>query len=211
MCTSARLDALDLGKRFGARILFRRLDLSIKAGESLAITGANGAGKSTLVRILAGVLTPSRGEVHLREHETLIPRDRHPLHVGLVGPYLNIYEGFSARENLRFIGRARRLPDIRTRIEETLGLVGLSDRMDEPVSTFSSGMKQRVKIAAALLSQPTVLLLDEPGANLDAAGIAMVDEVAARHLDRNGILIIATNDREEADRYDGIIKVEDFR
>lgn len=206
-----RLEARNLGKRFGPRILFRNLDFSVEGGESLAVIGANGAGKSTLLRILAGVLSASKGEVVLHEHRRIVQREMHPLRVGLVAPYLNAYDGFSPRENLRFIGRARRLPNISGRITSTLHEVGLSDRMDDPVSTFSSGMKQRVKFAAALLPSPAVLLLDEPGVNLDSEGLQMVVRLTRRQLAMTGIVIVATNDITEAERYDRILQIEDYR
>jgi len=185
--------------------------MSLKGGESLAVTGANGAGKSTLLRILGGVLSPSNGEVRLYIDERPVSLESHPLHVGLVAPYLNVYDGFSPRENLRFIGRARRLANTSDRIVGTLNMVGLSERMDDPVATFSSGMKQRVKFAAALLSQPAVLLLDEPRVNLDAAGLAMVEHLIDLQQQNGCIVIVATNDPRETERHNQIIRIEDFR
>lgn len=210
MTEPSRLETNSLSKRFGSRLLFRQLSISLRGGESLAVTGANGAGKSTLLRILAGVLSPSKGNVRLYIDERPVAREKHPLHVGLVAPYLNVYDGFSPRENLRFIGRARRLEVTVDRIAGTLEMVGLSERMDDPVSTFSSGMKQRVKFAAALLSRPAVLLLDEPRVNLDAAGLAMVERLIDLQQQEGGILVVATNDPHETERHDHVVRIEDF-
>ncbi len=206
-----RLQAKNLGKRFATRILFRDLEFSVEGGRSLAVTGANGTGKSTLLRILAGVLSASKGEVLLFEGERVVPRERHPLRVGLVAPYLNAYDGFSPRENLQFIGRVRRLANAAERIASTLEAVGLSERMNDPVSTFSSGMKQRVKFAAALLPEPAVLLLDEPRVNLDAAGLDMVVRLIERQRAAGGVVIVATNDPEEAEQHGRVLRIEDFR
>ncbi|MEX0746490.1 MAG: ABC transporter ATP-binding protein, partial [Rhodothermales bacterium] len=162
-----RLIANHISKRFGRRLLFREMSLSLVDGEALAITGANGSGKSTLLQILAGVLTPTSGSVELSIRDREVTRERHPLHVGLVAPYLNVYDGFSPRENLSFIAKARRLANAGPRIAGALEFVSLTDRADDLVGTFSSGTKQRVKFAAAILAEPEVLLLDEPRVNLD--------------------------------------------
>ena len=206
-----RLAADNLGKRFGRRVLFRRLSFRLEGGQSLAVTGANGSGKSTLLRILAGVLAPSAGEVWLSVRAGDVPPEARPLHAGLVAPYLNVYDDFSARENLAFLARARRLPGTEERIGAALAIVGLTARADDRVRTFSSGMKQRVKYAAALLAEPSLLLLDEPAANLDAEGLAMVERVIGHQRAGGGLLVVATNDPAEAARLDRVIRIEDFR
>ncbi|WP_228350634.1 ABC transporter ATP-binding protein [Rhodocaloribacter litoris] len=203
--------AEDLGHRFGRRILFRRLGFTLEGGQALAVTGANGSGKSTLVRILAGVLVPSRGTVTLTAGGRAIPPAQRPLHVGLVAPYLNVYEGFSARENLAFLARARRLPEAPRRIEAVLEAVELTARADDLVATYSSGMKQRMRFAAALLADPPLLLLDEPTANLDAPGRAMVSRIVAGALAAGRLVVIATNDAGEAAGCSRILCVEDYR
>lgn len=205
-----RLHTRDLAKRFGRRLLFKQLSISVEGGGSLAVTGANGSGKSTLLRILGGVLTPSKGNVQLFLDNRAVSRERHPLHVGLVAPYLNVYDGFSPRENLRFVARARRLSNTSDRITDALAMVGLAERMDDPVSTFSSGMKQRVKFAAALLVEPAVLLLDEPRVNLDSAGLAMVARLIDMHQQNGGIVIVATNNPQETERHDQVVRIEDY-
>jgi len=205
-----QLVAADLGKRFGRRILFRRLSFTLEGGVILALTGANGSGKSTLIRILAGVLRPTKGTVMLRADGLAVEDAERPLHVGLVAPYLNVYDGFSARENLAFLAQARRLPEGKDRIDRVLEQVSLSTRADDPVATYSSGMKQRVRIAAALLSDPPLLLFDEPTSNLDAPGVAMVEQVVHGYRKAGRLVIIATNDAREAAACDRVLRVEDF-
>ena len=200
-----------VGHRFGTLLLFRRLSFSLEEGTSLAVTGANGAGKSTLLRILAGVLSPKAGTVTLRVNGRELPADDHPLHVGLVAPALGVYEDLTARENLVFLGQARRLPNAESRIESVLERVGLAGRAGDLVGTYSSGMQQRVKYAAALLADPPLLLLDEPAANLDAAGRELVDSVIADQLDRDRLVVVATNRAEESRRHDRTIRIEDHQ
>lgn len=209
--TSTRLIADDVWMRFGQRVLFRRLALQVESGETLAVTGSNGSGKSTLLRILAGVLEPRRGRVVLEVEGQAVAAEARPLRAGMVAPYLNVYDGFTARENLAFLARARRLSQAPARIEDVLNLVGLLPRADDFVSTFSSGMRQRVKLCAALLAQPPLLLLDEPSSNLDVAGRETVRQVIGRQRERGGLVVLATNDEREVAWCDHTLDVESFR
>jgi heme exporter protein A len=201
----------NVGQRFGRLLLFRRMSFEVTNGERLAVTGSNGSGKSTLLRILAGVLTPRAGSVELEVGGRTLPDEERPLHVGLVAPYLSVYDDLSARENLAFLAEARGLDDAADRIAAVLNRVGLAGREDDLVGTFSSGMKQRVKYAAAMLPEPSVLLLDEPSANLDAAGIEMVDDVMQWQTDAGRLLVVATNVPAEADACDRQLNVENHR
>ncbi len=177
--------------RYGRRRLFEGLSVTVEAGAPLAVTGANGAGKSTLLLLLAGLVSPTAGTVALTVDGRDIP-DR-PLAVGFVAPALQLYEPLTARENLDFLSRARRLPAGATDV--ALDRVGLLARADEPLATFSTGMRQRMRIAAAVLHRPPVLLLDEPGATLDAAGRALVESLVA---ESSCVVVVATNDPAEA-------------
>jgi heme exporter protein A len=196
---------------FGRLLLFRDLSVTLRGGETLAVTGANGAGKSTLLRILAGVLRPRAGTVALTVDGEAIPDEEHPLRTGLVAPAVGVYEELTARENLRFLARARRLEGAGQRIGAVLDRVGLTDRADDRVGTYSSGMQQRVKYAAALLPDPPLLLLDEPSANLDAAGRDMVERIVRGQRECDQLLVVATNRPDEANRHDRRLRIEDYR
>ncbi len=200
-----------LGHRFGKRLLFRKMNLEFSGGTTTSIEGANGSGKSTLVRILAGLMQPVKGQVVLQVEGKEIDSEMRPLSCGLVAPYLNVYDGFSPRENLEFIAKARRLSDVNDKIEAVLDQVQLLNRADDLVRTFSSGMLQRVRIATALLSNPPVLILDEPTATLDTDGEEMVHAVITRAVYEGKIVIVATNERAEAEACQFRINVEDFR
>lgn len=200
-----------VGHYYGSLLLFRRLSFALNRGESLAVTGANGAGKSTLLRILAGVLSPKAGRVTLAMDEAEVPAEEHPRRVGLVAPALGLYESLTARENLGVLARARRLSDPEQRIAAVLERVALADRAGDLVSTFSSGMRQRVKYAAALLAEPPLLLLDEPSATLDQAGRDMVSRIIDEQRDAGGLVVVATNRADEADRHTRSIRIEEHR
>jgi len=186
------------------------MNLEFEGGHSTAITGSNGSGKSTLVRILAGLLQPTRGEVLLKVNGHRVENEVRPLSCGLVAPYLNVYDGFTPRENLDFLAKARGISEREHRISDVLDQVQILARADDAVNTFSSGMLQRVKIACALLSDPPVLLLDEPTATLDLGGVAMVRSVIDNALEKGTIVIVATNEPEEARACEHQLDVEDF-
>lgn len=200
-----------VGHYFGQELLFRRLSMSLDGGETVAVTGANGAGKSTLLRILAGLLTPRAGTVTLTVDGTTVSDEEHPLQTGLVAPAVGVYEELTARENLQFLARARSLSHADRRVGAVLETVGLIGRADDRVGTYSSGMEQRVKYAAALLAKPPLLLLDEPFATLDSAGRDMVASIAAEQQAQGKLLVVATNRAEVADRHDRTLRIEDHR
>jgi len=186
------LHADGLGMRFGRRLLFRGLSFTVRPGVPLAVVGPNGSGKSTLLKILAGVMAPEAGAVRLVEGGREVPAGERPRRVGFVAPYLQLYEPLTACENLAFLARARRLP--LATVTAALDAVGLGDRADDAVSTFSTGMRQRLRVAAARLHDPPLLLLDEPSATLDEAGRALVRTL----LDPSKLVVLATNDPAEA-------------
>jgi heme exporter protein A len=189
----------ELSKDFDRRAIFQDISFSLTSPASLSITGKNGAGKSTLSKILAGVLSATRGSVTYSVDGRKIGVEEFKHHIGFVSPYLNLYDEFTALENLQFLSSIRATTQQNgTRIKELLTLVGLWSRRDDIVGTFSSGMKQRLKYAFALLHEPAVLILDEPTSNLDAEGIEIIRQIMRKQKDSN-ILILATNNREEAD------------
>jgi len=183
----------ELSKEFNRSVIFQDISFSLSSPASLSITGKNGAGKSTLSKILAGVLSATHGSIAYTDHRKQIGIEEFKTHIGFVSPYLNLYDEFTALENLQFLSRIR--PGVHQngeRIKELLTFVGLWKRRDDVVATFSSGMKQRLKYAFALLHIPAVLILDEPTSNLDAEGIEVIKQVILEQKKKN-ILIIATN------------------
>ena len=192
------ITAQGLSKDFDRRAIFKDVSFTLSSPASLSITGKNGAGKSTLSKIIAGLISSTRGSLtySIDGNQTGIEEFKH--HIGFVSPYLNLYDEFTALENLQILSRIRTASRQQNeRIKELLTLVGLWDRRDDFVGTFSSGMKQRLKYAFALLHNPEVLILDEPTSNLDADGIEVIKKIILEQKKRN-ILVIATNDKEEA-------------
>jgi heme exporter protein A len=190
--------AQGLSKDFNRSSVFKDISFSLSSPASLSITGRNGAGKSTLSKILAGLLSSTRGTIAYLIQGKQMGIEEFKHHIGFVSPYLNLYDEFTALENLQILSSIRtaaRQND--ERIKELLMLVGLWNRRDDVVGTYSSGMKQRLKYAFALLHNPAVLILDEPTSNLDTEGIDVITQIIQEQKKAN-ILIIATNDKEEA-------------
>ncbi len=162
----------------------------------IAVTGANGAGKSTLLKLIAGLLRPSGGSLAVEVHGTpAAPAARRDV-VGYAAPDLQFYEELTAGENLAFVAGCRGLPDGGARVAECLGFVGLAERAHDRVAALSSGMRQRLRLAFAILHRPPLLLLDEPGSHLDDSGRALTERLVAEQRGR-GLVVIATNDERE--------------
>ena len=169
-----------LRKSYGSRQALDALDLTVRSGIVYGFLGPNGAGKTTTMRLLTGLLHADGGTIEILGRP-FVRRDRRLLFdVGALIETPSFYPYLSARANLRELGAAGP-PTPSRRTDEVLELVGLRDRASEPVSRFSLGMKQRLGIAAALLSDPKLLLLDEPANGLDPAGIVAMREML-RHL-----------------------------
>jgi heme exporter protein A len=190
------LSAQALTQRFGPSKVFESLSFEVPKGGGLVVTGPNGSGKTTLLRILSGLLRPTKGDVRLNIDGKAISPEERLKHIGFITPELALYEELTALENLEFFARVRRLKRTKADHLALLERVGLKERGRDLVGTFSSGMKQRLKLAFAIQHEPAFLLLDEPGSSLDENGRTIVKEVISEQKSR-GALVVATNDERE--------------
>jgi len=189
--------ARNIRKDFNRRVIFEHISFELSTQESLSITGRNGSGKSTLVKILTGLLTPTAGSISMTSEDSVIKSDQRRTHIGFVAPYLQLYDEFTGSENLLLALQIRGRKGGDAEAEALLKRVGLFDRRDDRVGAYSSGMKQRLKYAFALLHKPAVLVLDEPMSNLDEAGIQVVEAIIEEQK-QAGIVVVATSDADEA-------------
>ena len=192
--SSPVIAAQDLCRRFGRRWAYARVDLEVQPGERLLLIGANGSGKTTLLRTLATLLTPSRGELRLfgldpRTHRLDV---RHRL--GFFSHQIGLYEDLSARDNLAVFARLGGRPASAGALVAALAGVGLEDRPD-PIRRYSAGMRRRVALAALLLKQPELALLDEPFSALDPSGMAQVADIVKT---LSGTVVITSHQVERA-------------
>ena len=184
------LHARGLAKRFGRRLALREVSLTARRGELVAVIGPNGAGKTTLLSILAGVLSADAGEV-----------DRAPDDVGWVPQQPALYGKLSVAENLRLFARLEGCHDAAAAAERMLAQAGLHERAADQVGELSGGNRQRVNIAIGLLSDPGVLLLDEPTAGLDPRQRERLWEFVHDLADRGTAVVYSTHDVQEAERH----------
>ncbi|MEI6514025.1 MAG: ABC transporter ATP-binding protein [bacterium] len=192
----ANLCIESLGKKYDKRWVIRQLDFELKSGDSLVVTGRNGSGKSTLVKLIASLLSPTEGIVSLNINSNSTIGDERRHWIGLSALDLALYLTLTGKEHLHFFSEVRGLSLNQTQIEETLVRFDLKGRGDDLVGAYSTGMKQRLRLAIATMHSPALLLLDEPGSGLDEVGRKVLDEVIAQQRER-GILIVATNDIDE--------------
>ncbi len=191
------IEAKRLIKSYGEHYALRGIDLSVKWGDFLAIFGPNGAGKTTLLKVLATIVKPSSGDVsvagfNLREDGGKV---RH--RIGVVSHQTLLYDDLSAYENLRFYGKMYGVPDLKDKINQLVAQVGLESRLHDPVRTLSRGMQQRLAIARALIHDPPILLLDEPGTGLDQHANAMLANIIISTLTGQRTVIMTTHSLEQ--------------
>ena len=188
---TATVAARGLTKRFGARTALDRISFELYPGELVAIIGPNGAGKTTLLSILAGALEPSEGEVARASGKRF----------GWVPQEPALYSKLSVAENLRLFARLERVADPERSVTQMLAQTGLEDRADEEVGRLSGGNQQRVNIAIGLLSEPPVLLLDEPSASLDPRQRERLWEFIGARAGHGTTIVFSTHNVAEAERY----------
>ena len=201
-----QLIAENIAKSFGNSLIFERINLEVSNGQCVGIVGPNGSGKTTLIRVLSRLISPSRGQVLYRLNGTEMSREESFKYIGLVGPYLELYQDLTAMENLNFFARVRGLTDYLSKIDTLLEQFGIINRKNDPVKAYSSGMKQRLKYIFALMHEPEILFIDEPRANLDEEGIKTVYQVIEEKK-KQSIIILATNDSEDLQFTDWTVQV----
>jgi ABC-2 type transport system ATP-binding protein len=196
------LETKNLRKTFGTVVAVENVSFSLDRGQLLGLLGPNGAGKTTTVAMIAGLLTPDRGEVLVAGRALSGDRDPSKRKIGLVPQDLALYDELSAHENLRFFGSLYNLSGraLARTMADALALVGLSDRAGDRVKDFSGGMKRRLNLAAGLLHDPDILLLDEPTVGVDPQSRNAIFDNLETLKARGKTMLYTTHYMEEAER-----------
>lgn len=179
------------------RLALRGVNLTIQAGECVALVGHNGSGKTTLLKIAAQLTQPSRGKIAFFSGEAPVALEEVKTRVGMVGHHTLVYDELTAEENLVFFAKLFGLSDPGEKARRALDPVGLAGRASDPVRTFSRGMRQRLSIARALLASPGLLLLDEAGTGLDPEGQQWLAATVRRLRDSGCTIVMSTHGRNE--------------
>ncbi len=200
-----------VGKRYQFEWIFRGVDYQFKMGQQYAVLGSNGSGKSTLMKVLAGHLTPSKGKVIFSDaNDTEIARSVVYQQVAFAGPYIELIEEFSMEEMIRFHQKFKSFIHDMT-VDEVMGIIDLpKTATKKEIKFFSSGMKQRVKLALAILTDSSLLLLDEPTTNLDQKGMAWYLDLVQNHLNDRTV-IVASNEERDYGFCDNHINILDYK
>ncbi len=197
-------------KRFGRETVFRSVDLTLASGSRTAILGPNGSGKSTLLQIIAGALVPTNGTVTHSLNGAPVPFDMVYKHVSIAAPYLGLYEDLSLAQAIDFHSRFKPFKSGITSTE-VARIAYLDHALEKPVLHFSSGMKQRLKLALAILSDTSLLLLDEPASNLDADAVDWFRKLLEENVEGRTLVVASNRQASEYDLCTRAIEMADLK
>jgi len=184
-----------IGVRVGATFILHEASMRIVAGETLGVFGANGAGKTTLLRLLATLIVPASGRAHVLGAD-LATSDRYDVRsrIGYVGHVPGLYAELSLAENLSFVAQAQGIDE--SEVDKCLAAVGLAAAADRRAEVCSHGMQRRAEFARIIMTQPDLLLLDEPHSALDADAVDLVDALVRQTVERGGAAVLVSHDRD---------------
>ena len=204
-----KIQLTEAGKRFNREWIFRNFSFDFISGQSYAITGINGSGKSTLLQCLAGGMALSLGQIEWLEGEKKVDPEKIYRKIAIAAPYLELIEEFTAIEFLEFHSKFKPLIE-GVNISSILFLIGLEKAANKQIRYYSSGMKQRLKLAQAIFSDVPLLLLDEPCTNLDRSGIELYQELISTYAAEKTV-VVSSNDINEYAFCKEVISIMDYK
>lgn len=200
--TETLIETLNLTKRFGDKMAVDNVNLLVQSGEIFGFLGPNGAGKTTTIKMIVGLLQPTSGSVRVAGHDVQADPLAAKAASGFVPDEPNLYAKLSARELLRFVAELYDVPpaQVDRRIEELLRLFDLSAAGDDLIDSYSHGMRQKASLAAALVHDPRVLVLDEPTVGLDPKSARLIKDMLRQLAQRGAAVFLSTHILEIAER-----------
>ncbi len=199
----------DIGRRFNQEWIFKKINYRFVQGQSYAILGPNGSGKSTFLQVLAGNLSPSKGKVTYSYQDKIVDVEKVYSHLALAAPYLELIEEFTLLELLNFHFKFKRM-EKGWDIQKIVQLLQLEKSANKEIRYFSSGMKQRVKLALSCCTDAPILMLDEPTSNLDNQGVEWYLELIKTFASKK-LLLICSNQIHEHDFCNHQFNVLDYK
>lgn len=199
--------ATDLTKKFNNKIIFQELGFEHRNGV-FGIAGDNGSGKSTLMKCLAFLLRPNAGNIEWMDSGKSLSQKEVKTRLGYAAPYINLYAELTVTENLQFLKEARGKVSHQEELESLLKRCQIFQIKDQLYGSLSTGQQQRAKLAAALVNTPQILMLDEPGSNLDKQGHALVSSVIKGEVEKGTLVILASNDPDEVSLCDEVLYID---
>lgn len=199
-----------VGKKFNYEWIFRGINLEISPENTLAITGSNGSGKSTLLQIISGHMMSSEGKLTYQSNNHTITEEEIYKHISIAAPYLELIEEFTIPELVSFHLQFKQFSG-NIGIKEFLDITGLVASRNKPIRYFSSGMKQRVKLALAILSKTEILLLDEPTSNLDSKAVEWYQELINDFGKERTIVVCSNLLKQEYAFCTNVISINDYK
>ena len=209
MIDQLTIEVKDLCKRFNREWIFRNINYTFQPGNTYAITGPNGSGKSTLLQVLWGQLPQTSGIISYKTDTQTIAQEVLYSRVSVATPYMELIEEFTLEEQLRFHFQMRSMR-VGFTLESILDKLYLTHAKNKPISNFSSGMKQRVKLGLAFYTETDVIFLDEPGTNLDETAFKWYLE-NLHQIPKEKLVFIASNQRSEYPENAEVLNVMKFK
>lgn len=204
-----QIELENCGRRFNNEWIFRDLNYSFNPGSKTAVLGQNGSGKSTLLNVLSGHMSTSEGSVFYGRDGAKIESEEIYSHISFSAPYIDLIEEFTLDEILKFHFSFKPLMQ-NLSIQEVPTLLGLEKSRNKALKYFSSGMRQRTRLALACFEQNSILMLDEPTANLDVQGIDWYQKII-QDFGENKMIIVASNQIHEYEFCHNFINIQDFK
>ena len=204
-----KISLTDAGKRYNREWIFRNLTHSFETGQSYAITGPNGSGKSTLLQVISGAIQASEGKISWSINDQLINEENVFQQVSICAPYLELVEEMTLVEFLNFHQQFKNFID-GFNTDKIIPILGLEKARDKQIRNFSSGMKQRVKLAQCIFSDTPAVFLDEPCTNFDKEGVALYQQLINEHCKKR-MLIVSSNDQQEYGFCQNFIEITDYK
>lgn len=207
--STMQITLTNTGKRYNREWIFRHCSYTFTSGKNYAITGPNGSGKSTLLQVIAGATLHNEGTIEYSNSDKKVNNEQHYANISIAAPYLELIEEMTAKEMMEFHSKFKPLIQSLP-IEEMLKIVGLEKAVNKQLRYFSSGMKQRLKLAQAFFSNTAILLLDEPTTNLDADGTALYQSLVSNYT-KDKLVIVSSNVKEEYGFCEEVIEIGKYK